>query len=221
MADWDSYGEVSAEALYAMGLRKEDVVVVAFGYGPFIAFWGYIAGIEKIGATFIPAGNMDTVGRIELAREFGATVFMSTPSYAIHVGETAKSMGIKLNEYTPVRLVVHTGEPTTPLMKKTDRRAMGRSSVRQIWQHGDRGLCLSVSPLHATSITFRTVTSSQRSSTPLTAMQVDARGGRGARFDAVVPQGHAAGAVQNGESRETGQGDCLCVREEIQIPARD
>ena len=68
MADWDSYAEVSAEALYAMGLRKEDVVLVAFGYGPFIAFWGYIAGVEKIGATFIPAGNLDTVGRIELAR---------------------------------------------------------------------------------------------------------------------------------------------------------
>ena len=118
MADWDSYAEVSAEALYAMGLRKEDVVLVAFGYGPFIAFWGYIAGVEKIGATFIPAGNIDTVGRIELARDFGATVFMSTPSYAIHVGETADSMGIKLNEYTSVRLVVHTGEPTTPLMKR-------------------------------------------------------------------------------------------------------
>lgn len=118
MADWDSYAEVSAEALYAAGLRKEDVVVVAFGYGPFIAFWGYIAGVEKIGATFIPAGAMDTVGRIELARDFGATVFMSTPSYAIHVGETAQSMGIRMNEYTRVRLIVHTGEPTTPVMKR-------------------------------------------------------------------------------------------------------
>ncbi len=128
-ADWDSYGEVSAEALYAMGLRKEDVVVVAFGYGPFIAFWGYIAGIEKIGATFIPAGNMDTVGRIELAKEFGATVFMSTPSYAIHVGETADSMGIKLNEYTSVRLVVHTGESTTPLMKRQIEELWGAKQM--------------------------------------------------------------------------------------------
>jgi phenylacetate-CoA ligase len=118
MADWDSYGELSAEALYAMGLRKEDVVVVAFGYGPFIAFWGYIAGVEKIGATFIPAGSIDTVGRIELAKDFGATVFMSTPSYAIHVGETAQSMGIRMNEYTRIRLIVHTGEPTTPVMKR-------------------------------------------------------------------------------------------------------
>jgi phenylacetate-CoA ligase len=129
MADWDSYGEVSAEALYAMGLREEDVVVVAFGYGPFIAFWGYIAGVEKIGATFIPAGNMDTLGRIELAKEFGATVFMSTPSYAIHVGETADSKGIKLNEYTSVRMVVHTGESTTPLMKRQIEELWGAKQM--------------------------------------------------------------------------------------------
>jgi phenylacetate-CoA ligase len=129
MADWDSYGELSAEALYAMGLRKEDVVVVAFGYGPFIAFWGYIAGVEKIGATFIPAGAIDTVGRIELAKDFGATVFMSTPSYAIHVGETARSMGIELDKYTGVRLIVHTGEPTTPLMKR---------KIEEFWGAGQR-----------------------------------------------------------------------------------
>lgn len=118
MEDWNSYAELSAEALYAMGIRKEDIVVVAFGYGPFIAFWTYIAGLERIGSTFIPSGNLDTQGRIELIKDFGATVFMSVPSYAIHLGETARSIGTDLSKHSEIRLVVHTGEPTTPLMKK-------------------------------------------------------------------------------------------------------
>jgi phenylacetate-CoA ligase len=118
MEDWNSYADLSAEALYAMGIRKEDIVVVAFGYGPFIAFWTYIAGLERIGSTFIPSGSLDTQARIALLKDFGATVFMSVPSYAIHLGETARSIGTDLSKHSEIRLVVHTGEPTTPLMKK-------------------------------------------------------------------------------------------------------
>lgn len=118
MEDWNKFADLSAEALYAMGVRREDVVVVGFGYGPFIAFWTYIAGLEKIGATFIPSGGLDTQGRIELMRDFGATVFMSVPSYAIHLGETSRALGIELSESAKIRLVIHTGEPATPLMKR-------------------------------------------------------------------------------------------------------
>ena len=118
MEDWNKFADLSAEALYAMGVRRKDVVVVSFGYGPFIAFWTYIAGLEKIGATFIPSGGLDTQARIELMRDFGATVFMSVPSYAIHLGETSRALGIQLSESAKIRLVIHTGEPATPLMKR-------------------------------------------------------------------------------------------------------
>ena len=118
MEDWNNFADLSAEALYAMGVRREDVVVVAFGYGPFIAFWTYIAALERIGATFIPSGGLDTQGRIELIKDFGATVFMSVPSYAIHLGETSRTIGIELSKSTRMRLVIHTGEPATPLMKR-------------------------------------------------------------------------------------------------------
>jgi phenylacetate-CoA ligase len=118
MEDWNNFADLTAEALYAMGVRSEDVVVVAFGYGPFIAFWAYIAGLEKIGTTFIPSGGLDTQGRIELMKDFGATVFMSVPSYAIHLGETSRALGIELSKSTKMRLVIHTGEPATPLMKR-------------------------------------------------------------------------------------------------------
>ncbi len=118
MNDWNNFADLTAEALFAMGVRREDVVVVAFGYGPFIAFWAYIAGLERIGATFIPSGGLDTQGRIELMKDFGATVFMSVPSYAIHLGEASRALGIDLSKSIKMRLVIHTGEPATPLMKR-------------------------------------------------------------------------------------------------------
>jgi phenylacetate-CoA ligase len=125
MEDWNNFADLTAEALYAMGVRREDVVVVAFGYGPFIAFWAYIAGLERIGATFIPSGGLDTQGRIELMKDFGATVFMSVPSYAIHLGETSRALGVELSKSTKIRLVVHTGEPATPLMKRKIEKLWG------------------------------------------------------------------------------------------------
>jgi len=131
MEDWNKFADLSAEALYAMGVRRDDVVVVGFGYGPFVAFWAYIAGLEKIGATFVPSGGLDTQARIELIKDFGATVFMSVPSYAIHVGETSRALGIELSKSTRVGLVIHTGEPATPLMKR---------KIEELWgvRQGDR-----------------------------------------------------------------------------------
>jgi len=131
MEDWNKFADLSAEALYAMGVRRDDVVVVGFGYGPFVAFWAYIAGLEKIGATFVPSGGLDTQARIELIKDFGATVFMSVPSYAIHVGETSSALGVELSKSTRVRLVIHTGEPATPLMKR---------KIEELWgvRQGDR-----------------------------------------------------------------------------------
>lgn len=116
--DWNNYAELSAEALYAMGVRREDIVIVAFGYGPFIAFWSYIAGLEKIESTFIPSGNLNSKERIGLLNDFGATVLMGVPSYIIHLGETARSIGLQLPNDSRIKLIVTTGEPNTPLMKR-------------------------------------------------------------------------------------------------------
>jgi len=130
--DWNGFADLSAEALYAMGIRREDIVMVAFGYGPFIAFWAHIAGLERIGSTFIPSGNVDTQGRIELMRDFGATVFMSVPSYALHLGEAARAIGTELSEYLKIRLVVHAGEPASPLMKKKIEELWGAKQMDRV-----------------------------------------------------------------------------------------
>jgi phenylacetate-CoA ligase len=130
--DWNRYADLSAEALYAMGIRREDIVMVAFGYGPFIAFWTHIAGLERIGSTFIPSGNLDTQGRIELMKDFGATVFIGVPSYALHLGEAARATGTELSKHLKIRLVVHAGEPAPPLTKKKIEELWGAKQMERV-----------------------------------------------------------------------------------------
>ena len=122
--DWNAYAELSAEALYGMGVRRNDIAIIPFGYGPFIAFWVYIAGLERIGTAFIPSGGLDSHGKIALIKEFKATVLICTPSFAIHLGDVASTMGGSLAEDTKIRLVVVTGEPNLPNTKKI---------IKQVW----------------------------------------------------------------------------------------
>lgn len=120
---WLGYGDLAAAALFGMGIRKEDVAIAFFGYGPFIAFWTYLEALRHIGACIIPAGSLSTVQRVELIASFGATVLLSTPTYALQLGEAAHKRGIDLSKY--LRLSVHTGEPSRPVVKKKLREILG------------------------------------------------------------------------------------------------
>ena len=123
LKSWEQYGDLAAAALYGMGVRKDDVALVCFGYGPFIAFWSYIAGLDKIGACFVPAGTLSTTQRIEMIKDFNVTVLFSTPTYALHLAESASQIGVDLSRF--LRLTVHTGEPCPPYIKRELREKIG------------------------------------------------------------------------------------------------
>src|SRR5207249_9000524 len=61
--DWDWISEMWCYGLWAFGVRPEDVVYVAFGYGSFIGFWGLHYACEKMGALVMPGGAQTTEGR--------------------------------------------------------------------------------------------------------------------------------------------------------------
>jgi phenylacetate-CoA ligase len=120
---WNQYGDLAAAALYGMGIRREDVAFVCFGYGPFIAFWSYIEGLNKIGSCFIPAGALSSTQRVKMIDSFGVTVLFSTPTYALQLAEKASKMGLDLSK--TLKMSVHAGEACTPLVKKKLRGALG------------------------------------------------------------------------------------------------
>jgi len=50
-------------------------------------------GLEKIGAAIVPASSGNTEKNVSLMQDFGATILISTPSYALHMAEVAEEIG--------------------------------------------------------------------------------------------------------------------------------
>src|SRR5579884_3626442 len=111
MKDWDWIGEMWAYGVWGFGVRPEDIVYFAFGYGSFIGFWGAHYGCEKIGALVIPGGAQTSEARVKQIIEMGATTVFSTPTYALHLWQKAREMGVDLAKVSKVNKLILSGEP--------------------------------------------------------------------------------------------------------------
>lgn len=93
--DIEVWKEVMARSLTMIGVTKDDIIQIAYGYGLFTGGLGFHYGALAIGATVVPASAGNTRRQIELMRDFGTTVLACTPSYALYLAEYAKDeMGI-------------------------------------------------------------------------------------------------------------------------------
>jgi len=93
--DLEVWKEVMARSLTMIGVTKDDIIQIAYGYGLFTGGLGFHYGALTIGATIVPTSAGNTRRQIELMRDFGTTVLCCTPSYALYLAEYAKDeMGI-------------------------------------------------------------------------------------------------------------------------------
>lgn len=125
--DWYGFYHMYGRALYGMGIRKSDMVMAAFGYGPWIGFWSGFYAAQDIGALVLPSGGMSTEQRIDHLLTYPITVLGCTPSYALYMAEVAKKKGIDLAKDSKIRITWHTGEPGAhiPATKKKIEEAFG------------------------------------------------------------------------------------------------
>ena len=91
--DLDVWSECIARLVTAAGARKGDIAQISFGYGLFTGALGLHYGLEKIGAAVVPVSSGNTVRQVQLMRDFGATVLVATPSYAMYLAEAAEKAG--------------------------------------------------------------------------------------------------------------------------------
>ncbi len=91
--DLDMWSDCMARIVTAAGATDEDIVQISFGYGLFTGALGLHYGLEKIGATVVPCSSGNTEKQIMLMKDFGTTALVSTPSYALHIGEMAQELG--------------------------------------------------------------------------------------------------------------------------------
>lgn len=127
MKDWEWIAEMWCYGFWGFGVRPEDVVYFAFGYGSFIGFWGAHYCCEKIGALVIPGGAQTTEQRVSQIVELGVTTVCSTPTYALRLWQQAAEMGIDLARDSKVNKVILSGEPagSIPAVKRQLQEAWG------------------------------------------------------------------------------------------------
>ena len=115
--DLDTWSELIARLLVAGGVTSKDIVQVSFGYGLFTGGFGLHYGIEKVGAAVIPVSSGNTDRQLQIMQDFGSTVLICTPSYAVYLGESIRERGISFNKIK-LRVGCFGAEPWTQAMRK-------------------------------------------------------------------------------------------------------
>jgi len=107
---WRWWGQCWAHVMSGAGVTKDDRIMLAFSFGPFIGFWAAVEGAQQMGAMMIPSGGWDSVQRLQAMRDLSVTVVCCTPTYALRLAEIARDEHFDLKAL-PVRALIHAGEP--------------------------------------------------------------------------------------------------------------
>lgn len=107
-----------ARALTSIGVGRDDVMQIGYGYGLFTGGLGMHYGAEEAGCTVLPASSGNTERQIELMQDLGSTVIACTPSYLLFMIEAARDAGISFQDDTKLRVGVLGAEPWSEEMRK-------------------------------------------------------------------------------------------------------
>jgi phenylacetate-CoA ligase len=108
--DLERWADLYARYAHAQGVRKGDVFQCLFGFSWFVGGLGATAGLQRLGATCIPAGNQDTERQIATLLDYGTTVLFGTPSFIVHLASEMIRRGID-PAGSKVRIIAVGGEP--------------------------------------------------------------------------------------------------------------
>jgi phenylacetate-CoA ligase len=114
--DVDNWARLMARSFEACGVTRADIVHNAYGYGLFTGGLGAHYGAEVLGATILPVSGGATKRQVMLMKDFGPTVICCTPSYALHLYETALANGISIDDLK-LRVGIFGAEPWTEEMR--------------------------------------------------------------------------------------------------------
>lgn len=126
--DIEIWSELMARSLAAAGLTKNDIIHNAFEYGLFTGGLGLHYGAEKIGASVIPMSGGNSKRQIMILQDFGPTAICCTPSYALHLAEEGKAMGVDMKSLK-LRVGIFGAEPWNKAMSDQIENAFGITAL--------------------------------------------------------------------------------------------
>jgi len=121
--DMETWTDLVARMVTQAGVTRYDVAQIAFSYGLFTGGFGLHYGLERAGAMVVPASGGNTEKQLMLMQDFGTTVLISTPSYALYLAEVAEKMDIDMSQMK-LRLGLFGGEPWTNEMRREIERRL-------------------------------------------------------------------------------------------------
>ncbi len=124
-SDMDVWNEVMARVFTMSGVNSEDTVHNTYGYGLFTGGLGVHNGAETVGATVVPSSGGFTSRQLLLMKDFNSTVLTSTPSFALHMAETAKKEGYDVKKDFKLKCGIFGAEPTSEGLKEEVSRIWG------------------------------------------------------------------------------------------------
>jgi len=156
--DWQWWGHCWQFVLRGAGVTANDRIFFPFSFGLFIGFWSGFEGARQLGALAIPGGGQDSLTRLHTIKTLGATVLVSTPSYALHLVNVARELGLDLRRLS-VRTAIHAGEPGAgiPAVRRRieeawNARSYDHAGMTEVGSHSFE--CVEQSGLHVNEAEF-------------------------------------------------------------------
>ncbi len=153
--DLDTWSECVARIACQGGATEDDVAQICFGYGMFTGALGLHKGLEKVGAAIIPSSSGNTQKQILYMKDFGSTLLVATPSYALRIAEVALEMGIDPKKDLTIRTALVGSELMTEAMRQEMYKVWGRGinltqnyGMSELIGPGVSGECLELNGMH-------------------------------------------------------------------------
>ena len=127
--DMEMWTECVARIACAGGATPQDMAQICFGYGMFTGALGLHYGLEKLGATIIPSSTGNSEKQIMYMKDFGTTLLVATPSYALRLAEVAREMGIDPARDLSVKIGLVGSELLTDAMREEMHKVWGKDML--------------------------------------------------------------------------------------------
>lgn len=153
--DLDVWRECVARLAAAAGGGEGDIAQICFGYGMFTGALGLHYGLEKLGAAIVPSSTGNTEKQLMYMKDFGTTLLVATPSYAMRIAEVARQLGLDPKTDLKVKTLVLGSELMTEAMRSELHKVWGEDAritqnygMSELMGPGVSGECLELNGMH-------------------------------------------------------------------------
>lgn len=127
--DLDMWTECVSRIAAMGGASKQDVAQICFGYGMFTGALGLHYGLENIGAAMVPSSTGNSEKQIMYMKDFGTTLLVATPSYALRLAEVALQIGVDPKKDLKVKIGLVGSELLTEAMRTEMHKLWGEDML--------------------------------------------------------------------------------------------